>query len=915
MNLIPRFKWVTCALLIALFFTPLLKAQTIISYGECQTHTLPLSSSINTHLLENVEVGDLIIIRVSSLSSVRPCVKLFFNGMEENTGAGCANSFTAWFETSANNAGDYVITVQDFSGSFNGDYQIFTERGNIPLNTLEISCGASLTTTLSCEDEMDAFNFEAMPNSTFILNITSTSSVRACAQIRNSIGEVIAEDCSNSFNAQIQLTVPDQSCLFIFVYDFSQSFTGDVNVSLTSIGGGCIASPECFLPPPPPEICDNNIDDDNDGLIDCADSECGLTSPAVSSNSPIDEGQSLQFNATADNAESYLWTGPNNFSSSQQNPSILNATFANSGQYCVTISNSIGCDAMQCIDVIVNPLILNEVILSADQAEGPPGDTVLLPIFLNGCPFLGSIQGTIEMATPGVIELIGAASGQLNITQFNPTNGAFSFFDQNGGANINPDEPLFFLIAKLIGEPDDMTEVLFTNSVAPIEVSCIENGNQILVEEILFTNGKVIILSNFTITGMIQNCEEPPAAIFQSLVALSGMASDGSAINETFPTELGNTFQFEDIPANASIELSVSKDINPTNGLSTFWLYAMQQMIIGQPAPLITCPCQVIAADVDCNNMVTTSDLFAIQQVIVGLSDDFSNDCPSWKFIPEHHVFPEPFDLVNVFPYPENATINPLNSDSTVNFIGIKVGDIGKNADPQQLSALDIRSDHPFVLQFPNQSYQEGEYISIAVKLNDMKALASFQFALQFDEQKMELVETNAQLSNLLIGDRNATGGELRFGWFSSKKEGTSILEEEPIFQLRFRAKGHISDLEDVFKINESNINAEVVSADLEWSSFELAFDEMEDTTEVHLYQNFPNPFNNSTEIAFDLSNEMETTIKIINHLGQVVFQQNQLFDKGRNVIEFDKVTLSPGLYSYSLNVGDRYLSKKMIIQ
>ncbi|NMD01584.1 MAG: T9SS type B sorting domain-containing protein, partial [Bacteroidales bacterium] len=75
----------------------------------------------------------------------------------------------------------------------------------------------------------------------------------------------------------------------------------------------------------------------------------------VSSNSPICEGQSLQLNANNVSNASYLWSGPNSFSSSQQNPSINNTTTNNSGTYSLTITDANQCSAIASVNVTINP--------------------------------------------------------------------------------------------------------------------------------------------------------------------------------------------------------------------------------------------------------------------------------------------------------------------------------------------------------------------------------------------------------------------------------------------------------------------------------------------------------------------------------------------------------------------------------
>jgi hypothetical protein len=61
----------------------------------------------------------------------------------------------------------------------------------------------------------------------------------------------------------------------------------------------------------------------------------GPDAPAASSNGPICAGDTLRLSAATIAGATYAWTGPNGFASSQQNPSIPNATAASSGAYTV----------------------------------------------------------------------------------------------------------------------------------------------------------------------------------------------------------------------------------------------------------------------------------------------------------------------------------------------------------------------------------------------------------------------------------------------------------------------------------------------------------------------------------------------------------------------------------------------------
>jgi uncharacterized protein YjdB len=103
--------------------------------------------------------------------------------------------------------------------------------------------------------------------------------------------------------------------------------------------------------------------------------------PTVSSNSPVKEGETIQLAASDISGASYSWNGPASFVSTVQNPSILAATVAMSGDYSV-IATLNGCSsAAATVNVLVNALPTNLVI--AGNVINPlgtpiPGVTVSL---------------------------------------------------------------------------------------------------------------------------------------------------------------------------------------------------------------------------------------------------------------------------------------------------------------------------------------------------------------------------------------------------------------------------------------------------------------------------------------------------------------------------------------------------------
>ena len=79
----------------------------------------------------------------------------------------------------------------------------------------------------------------------------------------------------------------------------------------------------------------------------------------ASNDGPVCAGVTLDFMANGPvNVTDYSWTGPNTFTSTQQNPSIIGTTIAATGIYTVTVNNGVGsgCSNTYTTAATVNPL-------------------------------------------------------------------------------------------------------------------------------------------------------------------------------------------------------------------------------------------------------------------------------------------------------------------------------------------------------------------------------------------------------------------------------------------------------------------------------------------------------------------------------------------------------------------------------
>ncbi|MDC3136830.1 T9SS type A sorting domain-containing protein [Bacteroidota bacterium] len=109
-------------------------------------------------------------------------------------------------------------------------------------------------------------------------------------------------------------------------------------------------------------------------------------------------------------------------------------------------------------------------------------------------------------------------------------------------------------------------------------------------------------------------------------------------------------------------------------------------------------------------------------------------------------------------------------------------------------------------------------------------------------------------------------------------------------------AHGYVSNL------SVSNDEESIISEDL--------------PTVVQLHQNFPNPFNPSTQISFTLPEAQQVSLVVYDMLGRevAVLARQQMMPAGSTTFNFDASGLSSGMYIYRLVSNSSVITKKMTL-
>jgi Secretion system C-terminal sorting domain/SprB repeat len=155
------------------------------------------------------------------------------------------------------------------------------------------------------------------------------------------------------------------------------------------------------------------------------------STPLVTANSPLCEGDNLNLTGTSTGGSTYSWTGPNTFTSTQQNPTIIGVSLAEAGTYSVTATLN-GCASLPATSIVsVNPNPPTFTVTSTNPticsiADGSLLLNGLLPVTNYDIYYSnGSVQGPFGLVsgTGGELTIPGLGAGSFSDITVVNTNG------------------------------------------------------------------------------------------------------------------------------------------------------------------------------------------------------------------------------------------------------------------------------------------------------------------------------------------------------------------------------------------------------------------------------------------------------------------------------------------------------------
>lgn len=408
-------------------------------------------------------------------------------------------------------------------------------------------------------------------------------------------------------------------------------------------------------------------------------------------------------------------------------------------------------------------------------------------------------------------------------------------------------------------------------------------------------NGLIAGIVRTADAGMVQNVD----------VQLSG---SGQML---YLTDEAGYYAFEGVEPNGDYTVFPSLNSGFNNGISTLDIILIQRHILGQE--LFESPYQFIAADVNNSKSISTIDIIQLRKLILNIDLAFEHN-NSWRFVAADYTFPNPNNPWQAT-FPEFANLNNLQDTLTnVDFIGIKIGDVSGNADPQGTRSLEEQGSNEIIyLSYPETTLKAGQYYTIPfqAKLADLQGM---QFTLGLDPEMAELIEVQElalQKSNLAWKTSDQL---IAASWIRSDTPFEISTKDTTCFLLKIKAKGNTS-LSKILSLNNRIASSEAYHGN---QAFTLSLKEISNTKQLtnglEVKQNYPNPFNDWTNLTFQNHQASKLKIQIIDANGRTIKSLEDFYTAGQHHLQFNKNDFNgPGIYFFKISNGLKEQTIRMI--
>jgi hypothetical protein len=213
-----------------------------LSYDTVTAGTISSAAQVNTYTFSANANDILNFIVVTTSGSLAPCIQVYSAGVPVTNGGSCPGGAAAGLNGLAiSSAGTYTITVNDFSNTNTGNYDIFLQRTDSPVGAVTLPLDQVQTGNIASATQSNAYTFSANANDVFnFIAVTTSGSLAPCLYVYNSAGAPVSGGtaCPGGGAVGINgLAIPSAGTYSVILKDFSNTNTGNYNIFLQRTDG------------------------------------------------------------------------------------------------------------------------------------------------------------------------------------------------------------------------------------------------------------------------------------------------------------------------------------------------------------------------------------------------------------------------------------------------------------------------------------------------------------------------------------------------------------------------------------------------------------------------------------------------------------------------------------------------------
>lgn len=404
-----------------------------------------------------------------------------------------------------------------------------------------------------------------------------------------------------------------------------------------------------------------------------------------------------------------------------------------------------------------------------------------------------------------------------------------------------------------------------------------------------------------TATG---NIITPDGRSMSEAKVLAINANTGST--KEISVESNGSFSFNDLTKGGNYRIKAKYNEDHGNGISTQDIVLIQKHILGQQT--FDNPYKYIAADANNSGTITAADISEIRKLILGINSKFKQN-ESWRFIPKSFIFKDPDQP---FPFDEeiqhlNLTTNCVNDD----FHAVKIGDINGSVKLNLSENSHSRNSASFDIYTKIQKGNFEKEIEISFYAGQSTLLSGLQMAMELKTIN-QFININPGKLNIESGDFKIFDNILRIS--HTCNQNRSVSKDDLLFTFTISTTVNPNS-EHPFKLRDDQLTNEIYDEFANAIKIKISDHPTlkQDENEIILYQNFPNPFSDYTDIKFYSQNEDGMNLSIINTQGKEVYRKYINPSLGVNYFKITNAILNKsGIYLVKFNSYNK--SKTLII-